>query len=471
MCCLFQGRRLIAVLMLSFFLGLAITYSSMMVAALNFLPVAILYFILLLLTRRYYFSFVAIVSLTAVFYYISYAKMENMELPLLVTDLNVLRLITIQKSVLFKYLDWQALILSVASIGGHVYLLYKEKPQVRLSLPLRVAGLTLVMAFFFLFPVKPIFSKLYSQNSGWIPWDPVENTSENGLFATLVNNGISLDFEKRMYDENVIDTFLHDHKYLTRQRREKEDAKPDIIAILAESFFDPSIIKGVPGCFYTPIFCELKGKTSNGYLKVPTYGGYTIRTEFEFLTGVALTNYPDHAFPYLSLVTEPIDSYPRYLGELGYETIAIHPFKRRYWNRMETFLQHMGFDHFVGEEGFLGAERDGYYIADREITPMIFKYLRDDRPQFIFVITMENHGPWGGRDNSNFDTRTDFVFSQLLERSGLPLREFDRLLLHFAGKYQAGTMTSYDENVLSNVQIRQFNKPVSEKVPASSKSK
>jgi phosphoglycerol transferase MdoB-like AlkP superfamily enzyme len=78
----------------------------------------------------------------------------------------------------------------------------------------------------------------------------------------------------------------------------------------------------------------------------------------------------------------------------GYRTICLHPFDRTFYGR-DRVMPNLGFDVFLGEEAFAGAQRINGYISDVEAARMAAKIVEEEGPKvFVFVITMENHGPW-----------------------------------------------------------------------------
>ena len=80
-----------------------------------------------------------------------------------------------------------------------------------------------------------------------------------------------------------------------------ERQTPDIVVVQSESFFDPSVVRGLDGEDFAPNLHRLAKEGSSGGLHVPTYGGGTIRTEFEVLTGLSLRYFPTLQFPYLQM--------------------------------------------------------------------------------------------------------------------------------------------------------------------------
>ena len=169
-----------------------------------------------------------------------------------------------------------------------------------------------------------------------------------------------------------------------------------VVVIQSESFFDPRRLhRGIPADI-APNFdnCRSFGVQS-GRLAVPTWGANTVRTEFAVLTGLSdeAVGY-DRFNPYFAFARTPLPSLVSRMREQGYRTICLHPFDRTFYRR-DHVLPYLGFDTFIGEEGFVGASRSEGYIRDDEVGKAAIELLREEGPHtFIFVITMENHGPW-----------------------------------------------------------------------------
>jgi hypothetical protein len=169
-----------------------------------------------------------------------------------------------------------------------------------------------------------------------------------------------------------------------------------VVVIQSESFFDPRRLHhGIPADI-APHFdsCRAFGIQS-GRLAVPTWGANTVRTEFAILTGLSdeAIGY-DRFNPYYAFARTPLPSLASRMREQGYRTICLHPFDRTFYRR-DHVLSYLGFDTFIGEEGFTGASRSEGYIRDEEVGKVAIEVLREEGPHtFIFVITMENHGPW-----------------------------------------------------------------------------
>ncbi|MEN6538540.1 MAG: LTA synthase family protein, partial [Mizugakiibacter sp.] len=174
-----------------------------------------------------------------------------------------------------------------------------------------------------------------------------------------------------------------------------QQALPDIVVVQSESFFDPGRLRGYDSAALLPNLARLAGTGAGGELHVPTFGGGTIRTEFEVLTGLSLRYLPDVQFPYLQIHARAIPGLVRVLRAHGYSTAAVHPNDAGFWNRDAAFKA-LGFERFLALPAFpRDAPRDGRYVADRALTDAVLAQLADDGPpQFLFAISMEAHGPY-----------------------------------------------------------------------------
>lgn len=178
--------------------------------------------------------------------------------------------------------------------------------------------------------------------------------------------------------------------------------KPNILVVMNESLADLSVV----GDFetdvdYMPFIRGLKENTVRGQLIVSPFGGYTCNSEFEFLTGMTMGLLPQGSAPYLQYLTTPQPySICSHLSSMGYETIALHPYYARGWNREKVYGL-MGFDNFISMDN-MGDYQDSNqfeyircYMSDRtSYSAAINQFTEKEpgEPMFIFNITMQNHG-------------------------------------------------------------------------------
>ena len=168
---------------------------------------------------------------------------------------------------------------------------------------------------------------------------------------------------------------------------------PDVIVIQSESFFDPGRLNGLNTSDYLPNLSALRAQHTHGNLTVPTFGGLTTRTEFEFLTGFPLADIPDLSYPYQAVVHSAMPALPWTLKQIGYTTHAVHPYDGSFYGRNAVFPL-LGFDYFHTGDEFPEADRHGYHISDAALSRRVRELLSSDSQQFVFAVSVENHGPW-----------------------------------------------------------------------------
>lgn len=170
---------------------------------------------------------------------------------------------------------------------------------------------------------------------------------------------------------------------------------PVIVAIQCESFVDVAA-RGLPGPDLPAFRALTRDAVAWGRCRVPAEGAYTMRAEFGFLTGIPFDAIGFDLFdPYLNARAYAEASIARRMKASGRETVFVHPYDRRFFDR-ERLMPELGFDRFVDGEAFSPGDRFGPYVGDAAVADAILKEVENaHRPLFVFAVTIENHGPWG----------------------------------------------------------------------------
>ena len=173
---------------------------------------------------------------------------------------------------------------------------------------------------------------------------------------------------------------------------------PNIIVVMNEAFSDPAVLGDfTTNMDYMPFMHSLQQGQENtitGTLNVSVMGGNTANTEFEFLTGSTMAFLPDGSIPYQQYIDGETESMASYLEELGYRTIAMHPFNAGGWERDQVY-PYLDFDTFYSLKNFSGVTRVRDYVDDDSCVDRIIKeYEKSVDPCFIFTVTMQNHSPY-----------------------------------------------------------------------------
>lgn len=173
---------------------------------------------------------------------------------------------------------------------------------------------------------------------------------------------------------------------------------PHVVLVLSESFWDPTRLDGVaiapdPLQNFRALGASSLGRTIPTIS--PIFGGYTCNAEFELLTGLSIAVLGSHAVPHRHGFRANVPSLPAVFRQHGYRTTAIHPFLPDFWNRDLIYPQ-IGFDAFIHIDTIKHRRIKGKFIGDDAIVDEVIELLdAATTPTFLFVVTMQNHSPYG----------------------------------------------------------------------------
>ncbi len=175
---------------------------------------------------------------------------------------------------------------------------------------------------------------------------------------------------------------------------DKADA-PDVLVVQSESFFD---IRKTGLALQPGLLAHFDSLRQSGLgageLSVPAWGANTMRTEHAFLSGLpnAALRYA-RFYPY-AFVRGSTPALPQAFKARAYACTAVHPYASEFFFRHKVFPR-LGFDAFVDRAHFADAAYAGPYVSDAAVTDCLIERLEQasGQAQFIFAITMENHGP------------------------------------------------------------------------------
>lgn len=219
--------------------------------------------------------------------------------------------------------------------------------------------------------------------------------------------------------------------------------RPNIIVIMNEAFSDLSVLGEVGASEdYMPFIHSLRqgaDNTETGYLNVSVLGGNTANTEFEFLTGNTLAFLPQGSVAYQQYLQNKMPSLASYLKDLGYSTVAMHPYYPNGWDRSRVYPL-MGFDTFLSKDDFLGADILRKYVTDQSCFDKIIDLYEEkdaSDPLFVFNVTMQNHSGYDDQyDNFTPDIKVDGSSSKALSAYLSLIKEsdsaFEKLIQYFS---------------------------------------
>jgi hypothetical protein len=223
-----------------------------------------------------------------------------------------------------------------------------------------------------------------------VPWAPRQSESRHGLLASLaLRTPLRTLSEPEGYSRASI---------LSRMRRSAppprgEEARPDVIVVLAEALWDPTQLDVAFSRDPMPRLRALAGESSFGSVYSPVYGGGTANAEFELLTGLTTRFLQEGSYPFLEM-DAPVESLPSVLRDAGWRTSAVHNFHGWYWNRRAAYAL-LGIDRFVALEELGDVPNVGPWPSDEVVVDAVLAELaRGEEPHFVMTVTMGTHGPY-----------------------------------------------------------------------------
>ncbi|XEC93689.1 LTA synthase family protein [Paenibacillus tarimensis] len=359
--------------------------------------------ILTLLLKQIYWAFAALNLITVTIASVSRVKLKFRGEPLLPWDLklggeafDVASFFSMQ-SIAYTLLP----ILVAAAIGlAIIWKIPRPVYGMKQRLTLAVAGLLLLSG---LFGGTMKAKRMFDLQT--ITWDQSMNYNQNGMFVGYLLNAQWMDVKTPAgYTKEAIDTIT---KEIDRHAPTGSGSvSPNVIMVMSEAFWDPTVMEQVE---YSrdpiPFFRSLSETSTSGQMLAPVYGGGTVNTEFEALTGFSTNFIPAGSIAYSNYVRTPQDSLASILKRQGYEATAIHTYHNWFYRRNEVYKL-LGFDRFISAEFFNNPEKKRGYISDRELSERIISEVKaTEGPDFIYAVSMQNHGPYAPDKNSESPVR------------------------------------------------------------------
>jgi len=260
-------------------------------------------------------------------------------------------------------------------------------------------------------PVPKVFSGQETVNISWI--ETPKDVNYGFLLSFLLNIDNAAVYPPKGYSSAGIKQISDGNAPTVLS---ETDRKPDIIMILNESFWDPTLLPNVSfSADPLAFFHKTQTQYGDSRLVSPVFGGSTANVEFEALTGLSTSFLPQGTIPYQEYIKKPLPALPYLLQKNGYQTIALHPYQDWFYKR-NTVYPNLGFQHFYSMKDFVNPEMKGEYISDLEVSKKIIQELslesQESAPKFIFAVTMQNHGPYTVNRYQNLDLKAEGKLSK-----------------------------------------------------------
>lgn len=169
---------------------------------------------------------------------------------------------------------------------------------------------------------------------------------------------------------------------------------PNVVVVMNETFSDLSTYPGLEGSVAEPEFLKEVQADSlvAGDVYTSAMGGGTCNSEFEFLTGTTMGLLGAGVYPYVLYDMDEVENLASYFRNLGYDTAAIHPAEATNWRRDVVYAQ-LGFHSFDDITVMKDADTFRDLVTDKATYEYVLEKIESGtKPQFIFDVTIQNHG-------------------------------------------------------------------------------
>ena len=351
----------------------------------------LLFSLLLMLTQRPWFSMATVVGVQLFLVVVNNVKVDSLKEPFLLQDFEYFWDMLKHPRLYIPFFGfWRTLLSSAGAIAVISIGLLLEAPLSG-SDPhvfwLTTAYLLFISVGLHVYGLRLAFSE---------PFNPEKDFNQLGQIAFFWV------YARALLRSPAIDT--QSSPFLVKTEVKTAPVKPEMLANLvvvqSESFFDPRPLSPLIKDSLLKNYDRIRSQSiGHGRLEVPAWGANTVRTECAFLTGLAPAALGIHAFnPYRYLARNAIPNLAQHMRSQGYQTICIHPYAASFYLRDQVFPK-LGFDRFIDIKAFSDTDKQGQYTGDAAVADRVAALLdeaaskNNAKPLFIFVITMENHGP------------------------------------------------------------------------------
>lgn len=335
-----------------------------------------------LVFRRPWFAAANVLALMFFVVLVSNAKFHALREPFIFQDFEYFTDALKHPRLYLPFLGMRKALSALAVFGLALYSGMKLEP----SLIGRVPPVDFLVGVFCLALIGFALLWLGAKKKLQVVFGPETDLRQLGLMASLWRYGE----EERAPHE------LPSRYGLIRPPQAFSGTLPNLVAVQSESFFDVrGLFAGISPTVLREFDALKDSAFFHGQVEVPAWGANTVRTEFAFLSGLGAEALGVHRFnPYRKLARAGVPTLAGFLKHLGYRTVCVHPYPASFYGRDRAY-PFLGFDEFVDIRGFNGAARVGPYVGDEVLAEKVCSLLQgaSNQPVFVFVITMENHGP------------------------------------------------------------------------------
>lgn len=393
--------------------------NNFLVIILLMLIINLLFVVLLCITKKSNRAQLIILIVSVILMVISDIKFNIMGIPLEISDINYLNpanmsMMGTASGSIGTWIISVIIKATIVVIIGLVFIhIFKNKTIYIKSIKIRISMVILaIISLTLIFTInnknsKFIIEKLYKiSNEQLLTFNAISEVYDKfGFYQGMYINTL---YDDKNTPENYDKTYVK--KLLDNSVAEdKSWGKANVVFILSEAFsnlenineikFDKELISNI----------KLYENSENKMvfdLLVPVYGGASVNTEFEILTGASLSLWRSGFIPYTQYYNTFNGKHtPNLINEFnnnGYETMYLTPWAETSYK--SQFVYNMfGTDKTIYN---LSGEKKGMYLSDKSLIEAIYEELAETKIgkyKFIMSASAQNHFPYDKDLYKNYD--------------------------------------------------------------------
>lgn len=242
------------------------------------------------------------------------------------------------------------------------------------------------------------------------PWNAMGDAQSNGTAINFLRLAHAKTMEQpKDYSEETMQAVAKRYAAAAEEINTTRTANltdSTVVMILSESFSDPTRVPGVAFSIDPmPNIRAIKDATTSGLMLSPGYGGGTANIEYQALTGLNMANFDESMLSvYQQLVPSQEEPYSfnriwsEQYGESG--SVAFHPYYKNMYLRDHNY-DRFGFSELLTLDSDPAIEHQDHidaspYVSDAASYANVIDAINSqDHPQFIQLVTMQNHSGYG----------------------------------------------------------------------------
>lgn len=269
----------------------------------------------------------------------------------------------------------------------------------------------LLVSFVWNLSVSHSWAQEWAQSLSDTPqlWDSLSDSRNNGPAMTFLRLAHAKTMDKpEDYSKETMEELNERYSNAASEINATRTANLSdntVIMVLSETFADPTRVPDVSfGIDPIPNIRTIKNNTTSGIMLSPGYGGGTANIEFQALTGMTLANFDSSLqVPYQQLLPHMEQVYSfnqiwnKAYGEDG--SVAFHPYYKNLYLRDSNYKK-FGFSHLYTLDSDPEIEHQDRLdnspnVSDAAAYQNVLDSINSvDHPQFIQLVTMQNHMPY-----------------------------------------------------------------------------